>query len=250
MNRGEAKLRVGTSGVVVPTSKQFFPPEYQQTSRLTYYASFFDTLEVNSTFYKLPRTATVQKWTAEVPDSFKFTIKLWRDVTHAKKMNYSSETLDAFFGAVNHFGNNKACLLVQFPASITFEYFAEVERLLRLLKEKDEKCQWQRVIEFRSESWYNTETHELLDNYGASLVLHDMPKSKNFRVNENASVVYYRFHGPTGNYRESYSTDFLQQQSEQIGQFLVQGKDVYVYFNNTMGDAFDNAIALKQMVEK
>ncbi|TDH26621.1 DUF72 domain-containing protein [Segetibacter sp. 3557_3] len=249
MNKDHPKFRVGTSGVVVPTPKQLFPPEYQQSSRLTYYASFFDTLEINSTFYKLPRKATLQRWIAEVPDAFQFTFKLWRDITHAKKLSYSAEHLEAFFEVLDQPDSNNTCLLIQFPASITFEYFAEIKKLLMLITGKDNKNQWRKAVEFRSESWYNSETNSMLDDCGASLVLHDMPKSKWLTPNKDAPFAYYRFHGPTGNYRDSYSDDFLHQQSRHITNLLNDGKDVYAYFNNTMGDAFNNAISLKQMVE-
>lgn len=105
--------------------------------------------------------------------------------------------------------------------------------------------EWEIAIEFRNPSWNLRETHELLDNYQASLVLHDLPKSKNSEINKHASFVYIRFHGPKGDYRDSYSNQFLENQFQQINAYLKEGKDVYVYFNNTIGNAFENARYLK-----
>jgi uncharacterized protein YecE (DUF72 family) len=88
----------------------------------------------------------------------------------------------------------------------------------------------------------------MLDHHGASLVLHDKGPARNARLNEGADFVYLRFHGPQGNYRESYERDFLHDQAEQIHEYLQEGKDVYAYFNNTMGAAFENAQDLYRLV--
>ncbi len=75
-----------------------------------------------------------------------------------------------------------------------------------------------------------------------------MPKSKNLEFNEAVGFIYFRFHGPKGDYRGSYSIEFLEEQAEKIESLLHDGKDVYAYFNNTMGNAFENAMSLKAMV--
>ena len=78
-------LRIGTSGIVVPGNKLSFPAAFQHKSRLNYYSSLFNTLEINSTFYKVPMQSTFEKWSLDVPEQFQFTIKLWREITHVKK---------------------------------------------------------------------------------------------------------------------------------------------------------------------
>ena len=236
-----SKLRIGLSGVALPGAKKSFPTEWHDKSRLSYYSSLFNTVEINSTFYKLPMPTTFEKWASEVPDDFLFTIKLWREITHAKELEYDLDNLDRFMKAANRIGNKKGCLLIQFPASIRFKYIAKVEAILKRLQKLDPSNEWQKVLEFRHIDWYNQETYSLLDKYDASIVLHDMPKSKNKTLNKKTNIVYLRFHGVKGDYKGSYSDDFLQDQAVQIKQWLKQGKSVYVYFNNTMGDAFKNA---------
>jgi len=117
------KVWIGTSNIVVPGSKKDFPDEFQSTSRLTYYASLFNSLEINSSFYKVPRPQTFERWSSEVPDKFKFTVKLWKQVTHVKLLKFRSQDIDFFMNAANRLDNSKkGCLLVQFPPSITADY--------------------------------------------------------------------------------------------------------------------------------
>lgn len=243
-------LRIGTSGIAVPGNKETFPAEYKLRSRLSYYASLFNTLEVNATFHKLPMASTFAKWSADVPDDFQFTIKLWREITHVKKLNFLIENIDTFYKAAAHIAQKKGCLLIQFPGSITIDYFSQVEEILSRLHELDDENKWRKAIEFRSNTWYISETYELMSNFGASMVLHDMPKSKNLTVHNTSTFAYYRFHGVNGDYRGSYNDDFLQQQANTIKTYLGSGKDVYVYFNNTMGSAFANAKTLHSMIER
>jgi len=250
INQSRGILRIGTSGIVVPGPKDSFPAEFQHKSRLNYYNSLFNTLEVNSTFQKIPMLSTFEKWALDVTEEFQFTIKLWKEITHVKQLNADPENIDTFFNAANHIGNKKGCLLVQFPGSITSQYSAQIEQILLRLQKSDPAGQWRKATEFRSVTWYSSEIYKLLDKYDASMVLHDMPKSKNLELNKGEKFIYFRFHGPKGDYRGSYSIDFLEEQAEKIRSGLNDGKDVYAYFNNTMGNAFENAMSLKAMVEK
>ena len=243
-------LRIGTSGIALPGSKQSFPAEFQLKSRLNYYSSLFNTLEVNSTFYKIPLQSTLEKWSSDVPENFQFTVKLWREITHVKQLIINPDNIDTFFSVTNNIGNKRGCLLVQFPGSITAGFSTEVEQILLKLQQSDLENKWRKAIEFRNVSWNNSQTHELLDQYDCTMVLHDMPKSKNPGINIRSKFNYFRFHGLKGDYRGSYSDKFLAERAEKIKSFLNEGKDVYAYFNNTMGNAFENAMSLKAMVEE
>lgn len=240
-------LRIGTSNIVLPGSKQSFPEAFRDKSRLHYYSSLFNSLEVNSSFYKVPMQSTFEKWSQDVPDNFRFTLKLWREITHVKNLAFDLNHIDHFLKAAEGIGNKKGCLLIQFPGKISLEYYNQLEIILERLQELDPKNEWQIAVELRNPGWYVSETHELLDSYCASLVLHDIPKSKNFEINKGAPFVYIRFHGPKGDYRDSYSNQFLEIQSQQIKLYLRAGKDVYIYFNNTVGNAFENALFLKSL---
>src|ERR1044072_276638 len=93
----EGIYRSGTSGLVLPVpNKKAFPPEFKDKSRLTYYGSLFNSIEINSSFYKIPQAATVKKWADSVPDNFAFTFKLWREITHIKGLAYQPEDVLRF----------------------------------------------------------------------------------------------------------------------------------------------------------
>lgn len=241
-------VRIGTSGIVVPGNKATFPAEYQTGSRLHYYSSLFNTLEINSSFYKIPLPSTFAKWTTEVGNNFNFTVKLWRGITHAKNLEYSLTDIDKFMQAANCLGNKAGCLLIQFPASITVKFINHVEAILKHVSKFNNEQQWQLAIEFRHASWYQEQTYKMLDQYNATQVIHDMPGSKTPTDYEPKHLAYFRFHGPTGKYTGSYSDEFIQQYAEQIKQWRAQGKDIYVYFNNTIGNALQNAQLLQQLV--
>jgi len=250
MNQSQLKkgiIRIGTSNIVVPGNKQTFPEAFQSRSRLNYYSSLFNTLEVNSSFYKIPMHTTFEKWSNDVPAGFQFAVKLWRAITHSKNLNTDLDHVDKFLRAAEGIGNKKGCLLVQFPGKITMEYFKEVENIIERIAQRE--SQWRIAIEFRHNSWYIGETYQMLDEYDASLVLHDMPKSKVLENKNKANFVYMRFHGLKGDYRGSYTDGFLKEKASQIKGWLKEGKDVYAYFNNTIGSAYDNAHTLKMMLE-
>jgi uncharacterized protein YecE (DUF72 family) len=234
---------------VVPGTKVAFPDAFKNSSRLCYYSSLFNTVEINSTFKKIPLPSTFAKWVAEVNETFLFTIKLWREITHLKKLAFDAENIDAFIQSAGYLGSKKGCLLVQFPGSITQEFSNQVEQILERLQQLDHDNEWQKAVEFRSTTWYISETYEMLKEYNASMVFQDMPKSRNLEVNTKSPLAYFRFHGPTGDYRGSYSREFLSEQAEKIKASLATGKDVYAYFNNTMGSAYDNAVSLKALLD-
>ncbi|MBC7388926.1 MAG: DUF72 domain-containing protein [Opitutaceae bacterium] len=241
-------LRIGTSGIVVPGKKTDYPEIYRSGSRLAYYSSLFPSVEINSTFHKVPKASTFAKWSSEVPESFKFTIKLWRGITHAKKLKFNLQDIDFFIEAASQIENKKGCLLVQFPGSITSDYSEEVEEILHRINTFQEEYKWQVAIELRNISWYQEVTYDLLDKYGVSLVYHDLAASKPSFISQKVNIVYLRFHGPTGNYRDSYSEQFLNAQAISIRNWLLENKEVYVYFNNTMGGALNNARYLQDIL--
>ena len=83
----------GLSGLQLPIHKYQYPPPFENANRLTFYASLFNSIEINSSFYRIPQTATVAKWADSVPENFKFTFKLWKGITHSKGLNFNNEDL-------------------------------------------------------------------------------------------------------------------------------------------------------------
>lgn len=229
----------GLSGINLPIPKYKFPPEFQGSSRLTYYASFFNSIEINSSFYAIPRKVTIERWATEVKEDFRFTFKLYKDVTHIKELNFDPQSLVQFMAAVDA-RLNKGCLLLQFPPGLTSNNISQLEVILRYITRTNVNHLWRIAVEFRNKVWYNPEVYALLKSYDASLVVHDIRASATPSIDQWSDLLYVRFHGPTGNYRGSYADDFLCEQANLVKQWLCKGKVAYVYFNNTAGDAFNN----------
>jgi uncharacterized protein YecE (DUF72 family) len=103
-------------------------------------------------------------------------------------------------------------------------------------------------VEFRNKGWYNDDVYHLLETYNAALVIHDIPKSTTPIIHTSPDFFYVRFHGPTGNYRGSYTDAFLLEYAEYINEWLAEGRIGFVYFNNTAGDAFQNLVTFQRVV--
>jgi len=236
----------GTSNIVLPVKQSEYPPEFKGASRLTYYASLYSSVEINASFYKVPKPVTVEKWRESVPPHFRFTFKVPKTVTHAKGLQFKMEDLEVFAEAVSQAGEKKGCLLVQLPPSVKRDRQEELEGILECLK-SDTKG-WHIAVEFRDSSWYNREVYRVLQSIGAGMVEQDMPKSATPHVMVSDDFIYLRFHGPEGNYRDSYGDAFLLNHAKRIAAWLKEGRQVYAYFNNTMGDALGNLGTLNRMV--
>jgi len=242
-------LYVGTSGLVLPVpNKQHFPEEYRSGTRLSYYASLFNSIEINSSFYKVPRPATYAKWAGEVPEGFRFTVKLWRGVTHQRGLQFADEDVDRCIAAAKELGPTRGCLLVQLPPGVHADKAAQLERLLQRIGNADAAGAWRVAVEFRHPGWYRPETTELLERYKAGMVLHDMPASRRETPAGRTLFIYVRYHGLNGDYKGGYTEEHLLRDARRMRGWLQEGREVYVYFNNTIGDALLNAQALRGMV--
>lgn len=237
----------GTSGLVLPVpNKHAFPDSFKDKSRLTYYASLFNSIEVNSSFYKVPRPATVAGWAQEVPAGFRFTFKLFRGITHNKLLAFEEASIEPFMQTINKIGDKKGALLIQLPKSTTIN-LVQLKRLLSSIA-----CYgtgWQLSMEFRDKSWYHAEVYAILKDFNAAIVVHDMPGSAPPVLEQWASHAYLRYHGEKGDYRGSYTKDFLREQARVVRENLLGHKTVYAYFNNTIGDAVKNVTLLNEMVD-
>jgi uncharacterized protein YecE (DUF72 family) len=238
----------GLSGLELPIPKYQYPPEFQKSSRLTYYSSFFNSIEINSSFYKIPMERTIEKWAASVPENFRFTFKLFKEITHCKGLRFQEAEVQKFIRTIDHVANRRGCLLIQFPPSLKQEYLPQLATLLTEVRACDPDGRWRIAVEFRDAGWYTDEVYDLLDHFNATLVLQDIPKSATPFSAVTSSTVYARFHGPTGNYRGSYTTAFLDEFSQYVRDWVDGGKTVYLYFNNTAGDAFNNLTSLNTLV--
>jgi uncharacterized protein YecE (DUF72 family) len=239
----------GTSGPDLPVPRRQYPPSFQGKSRLQYYSSIFNSIEINSIFYKLPRSSTIANWAANVPDNFRFTFKISRTITHVKGLRFAIKDVNDFIKTVDNIGEKKGCLLAQFPPSLKIEKLDQLQRLLETLGEATNNSNWKLAVEFRNSSWYEHEVYELLEEHNATMVIQDIPKSAT-PINEvKGAFIYLRFHGPEPQYRGDYSDDFLKKYAGYIKNWISHKKTVFAYFNNTAGAAFKNLQTLNKYVQ-
>jgi uncharacterized protein YecE (DUF72 family) len=241
-----AILRLGTSGLVLPVpNKKAFPPAFRAGSRLAYYSSLFNSIEINSSFYKVPMPVTFARWANEVPLDFRFTVKLWQGITHVKGLRFKPADVNRFLFAADQLGSKKGCLLIQLPPGLQAGGAGQLDRLLEQVCLADPQRSWKVAIEFRHRSWYNPELDALFDRYRATRVLHDMPGSMVSEPLGHGNLVYIRWHGPAGDYRGGYHEPALELWAQKIRDWQLAKKEVYAYFNNTIGDAIVNLNTLR-----
>jgi uncharacterized protein YecE (DUF72 family) len=242
MSRGRA--RVGCSGWQYRHWRAaFYPTEIPIARWFDHYATVFDTVEINNSFYRLPEAATFDRWAERAPRNFLFAVKASRYLTHMKKLKDPEDPLGRFFGRAHHLGSHLGPVLYQLPPGL----MKDLPRLEHFLQALPRSVR--HTIEFRDPSWYSDEVLELLRVNDVALCLHDMLGSATERVRP-ASFVYVRFHGPSGHYAGGYSSERLRAWASWLRTQLADGVDVYAYFNNDVGGhAPRDAVALRRLLE-
>lgn len=237
------KINVGTSGWSYGDWKgKFYPADIPKTRWFEYYSKYFDTVELNSTFYHLPKSKTVQKWKANTPEGFNYTAKASRYITHIKRLKDCSEPVEKFFDTIKPLKAKIGAVLYQLPPSSKIN-LQRLEEFINLLPED-----YSHVFEFRNKSWYCEETYNLLDKLGCGFCTHDMQSLESPRI-ITAGLLYVRFHGPEGKYRGSYSYQKLSAFAKWLKQNSSDINRGFVYFNNDYeANAPKNAQYLKERI--
>ena len=240
---GGRALRIGCSGWNYKHWRDpvFYPPRLPPRRWLEHYAQFFDTVEINATFYRLPRVEAVARWVDESPRGFLFAVKMSRYVTHVKRLKEVQPSLELFYSKIDPLAGSPKLgpVLWQLPAN----FHRDDERLADTLSvlPRGRHC-----FEFRHESWFADEVYELLRAHGAALVIGD-DRRRPFQTRElTADWTFVRFHGGRGA-RGNYPPSQLEEWAQWLESLDV---DRYVYFNNDWeGFAIKNALWLKERVE-
>ncbi|MEJ2902843.1 DUF72 domain-containing protein [Pedobacter panaciterrae] len=239
----------GTSGLLLPVrNKLFYPEEFKDKSRLCFYSSIMNSIEVNSSFYKVPMASTVKKWAEDVPETFRFTFKLSKEITHNKELAFDPQAVSAFMEVISFVGDKRGCVLVQFPPSVRIGNLKQLELLMSVLRKSDPHYTWNIALEFRHVSLYSDVVYRLLEDYRMAMVIQDKPPAVTPMMESELPFVYLRFHGPGGSYRGSYEDELLYEYASYINDWISEGKTVYSYFNNTMGEAISNLFTLSDLV--
>ena len=244
---GGGKCHIGTSGWSYAhwAKGRFYPKGLKQGEWLAFFARHFGTVEINASFYRMPTPDMVARWRRVTPARFRFAVKLWRRITHEKRL--ANCELRDFLEVTGSLLPKRGPLLVQLPPSMR----KDVDRLgafLALLKKAIGRSRWKVAVEFRNPEWICDEVYELLSQCRAAVCLADMERCPITEPND-VSFIYVRRHGPGGRYRGCYSPEHIAADARRIRRWLRAGKDVFVYYNNDFeGYAIDNARQLADAV--
>lgn len=239
----------GTSGLLLPVrNKLFYPQEFQDKSRLCFYSSLMNSIEINSSFYKLPMASTVKKWANDVPAGFRFSFKLSKEITHNKGLAFDPQSIQKFMEVISPAEDKRGCVLVQFPPSVRISHLKQLALMMESLAAHNQDEKWNMALEFRHSSLYHEEVYSLMEEFRMGMVIQDKPPAATPIYDTTLPFVYLRFHGPGGSYRGSYESYILEEYASYIKDWIEEGKTVYSYFNNTMGDAIANLYTLKDML--
>jgi uncharacterized protein YecE (DUF72 family) len=222
----------------------FHPDTLPMKNWFGFYAEKFDTVEINNSFYRLPKAETFDKWREQAPSGFVYTVKATRYLTQAKKLKDCAEPVARMMPPVRHLGEALGPILYQLPPNLRIN-LARLEESLTLLPRD-----LTHVFEFRDPSWYHPQTIALLERYGASFCCHDMAGSASERW-AVGPVAYVRFHGVSGKYWGRYSDETLLGWSDWMKAQAEAGRTVWAYFNNDIdAHAINNALTLQSMMRQ
>ena len=203
-----------------------YPEGLAQRRWLEQYARFFDTVEMNATFYRLPTPETVERWRDVAPPGFVFAVKGSRYLTHLKRLLDAGQGLRRFYRPISRFGPKLGPVLWQLPPHMKPD-LARLDRFLARLPPG------RHAVEFRDPAWYTDDTCDVLDRHGAAFCEHDNVKRDPPRL--TGRFRYVRFHGTTGRYAGRYGAEALRPFAERYVRSAAHGTDVFVYFNNDAG---------------
>ena len=239
-------------------TKVFYPSS--QTKRLSYYSRFFDTVEMDSTFYeKFYKYMTKQTFIGmdnATPENFEFSIKVPETVTHIKRLDVekgSISSLEEFLDKISplKIANKLGAILVQLPPSFTVSDFKDTENFLDRLPSG-----YQYALEFRHPSWNTEGPWEMLNHYDIAAVMTDSPLSDKLQYLAEVTITsknhsFIRFHGRSSRHRYNYlySKEELKHWIGKIKEIASKTNTLRIYFNNHYGaKAVINALEFKDML--
>jgi uncharacterized protein YecE (DUF72 family) len=233
---------VGCSGWVYPHWRErLYPKGLPQRRWLSCYAAHFDTVEVNSTFYRLASPSAVEAWLEQSPDGFIFAVKASRYLTHVKRLAMLDTGIKRFYERLGPLTRTEKFgpVLWQLPEN----FHRDDERLSGALKALPAG---RHAFEFRHPSWFTDEVYALLSEHRVALVIGDDPTRPFQSLERTTQWTYIRFHRGNRGRGGNYSPAEIETWARRIAQWRGQ-IEVYAYFNNDWeGYALRNAELLKE----
>lgn len=241
----KSKIHIGTSGWHYDHWKgPFYPEDLSAQEMLPYYIGHFHTVEINNSFYQLPKKATLEMWKNTVPHEFVFAMKGSRYITHMKKLKDPSRTVPPLLEVAGVLGEKLGPVLFQLPP----RWRINPERLDAFLQFLPDGFRY--AFEFRDSGWFDDRTYEILAKHKAAFCIYQLagrlsPKEV------TTDFVYVRLHGPGKAYEGQYDEKTLSGWAGAFSTWQSQGKGVFCYFDNDQaGYAAQDALRLQKMMTK
>jgi len=229
-----ARYWIGTSGWSYANWRgPFYPPGSEARDWLAFYAQHLRSVEINTTFYRLPRPAMLAAWHANTPPSFLFAIKAWRVITHFRRLRECDAALASFLGATAPLAEKAGPVLFQLPP----RFARDAARLSDFLAQLPRGRRF--TFEFRDPSWHDDSVYDVLAEHNAAFCPFELAALAAPRV-VTADFIYLRLHGRTARYRGAYTQAALADWAAWLSENMAAGRDVYVFFDNT--DEADHAV--------
>ena len=211
-------LNVGTSGFSYKEWKGPFSPEkLPAKDMLRFYSGQLPAVEINNTFYRLPKREVIANWAEQVPETFRFSIKASRRITHFKRLKETDEVLEYLLAAVDVLGDRLGVVLFQLPPN----FKKDMDRLAPFLEMLPGDVR--AAFEFRNASWFDDEVYDALRAHGAALVVADT-NEKDAAIISTAPFGYLRLRKDT--YSDEKIAAWAQVVTDQ------EWKDAFVFFKH------------------
>lgn len=236
------ELHIGCSGWVYNHWRnRFYPPKLPQREWFAFYSQHFDTVELNNSFYRLPKPETFDGWRQRSPEDFRFAVKGSRYITHIRRLKEPIDSVGRFFESADKLGPKAGPILWQLAPS----FQRDDERLGAFLAALPR--QHLHAFEFRHKSWLVQDIYDLLAEHRVALCVPDRPDLPQ-DVRCVTDWAYVRLHG--SNHDEgNYSDAELRMWADRIGSFMASGAAVWAYFDNDQeGFAINNARTLRDLL--
>lgn len=277
----EHRLYIGASGWSYPKGEGawdgvFYPPKMPDKDKLAFYARYFNTVEINSSFYRPPNQYAARAWAAKVPEDFRFTAKLWQKFTHPKMFEQATgqswrvqdEDFDVFDEGIHPLleAGKLGPLLAQFPTSFRPDT-AAVEYLEELIL-RMRHAGFRLAVELRHREWTESEETKairaLMEQQQVAWTMIDEPRFKTSirNVPLTSDTAYFRFHGRNyknwwrhgeaeDRYNYLYTPEEQKHLAEDVREVSSHTSETYAFYNNHYGaKAVVNAVELQRLLEQ
>jgi uncharacterized protein YecE (DUF72 family) len=254
MAKREAELYIGTSGWIYGHWQGiFYPEDLPSKDKLRYYSQFFRTVEINYSFYHLPRPKTYQNWYSQTPEDFLFALKASRFITHIKRLKGVKDAWEIFLKNALNLKEKLGPILFQFPPSFraTEENIKRLEKFLKLITnpKRVSNSKLRFAFEFRHQTFCDERIYKILREHKTAWVIADSPRYPKVEV-VTTDFVYIRMHGSKAMFSSKYTEGELKALAQKIKRWQGQGLDIYCYFNNDLrGYAIENAKELSEICQ-